>query len=124
MMATGIEFKWCSGQQPEDDAPAAASGRAPAGSGLTANSVADMKSNVFRMKKHGFDVSKHICRKKGSDDTYKVITISEEGVTAQQKLYGAMVGDDVSMAWLQPPRRPWRQGMSYHEYTSVMDDVG
>ena len=126
MRATGIEFKWCAGQQPEDDAPAAASGSAPKpkGSSLTANSVADMKSNVFRMKKFGFDVSKHICLKKGSDATYKVITVSEDGVTAQQKLHGAMVGAEVSMAWLQPPRRPGRQGTSYHEYNSFMDDVG
>ena len=121
MRATGVEFKWCAGQQPNDDDPAAAGAAdaAAAGSCTAPHSVADMKSNLFKLKKIGFDVSKHITLKKDADATYKVLAISEAGAKAKEKKHGDLVGEEISMARLQPPRHPWTQGSTHHQYTSM-----
>eukprot|EP00959_Pyramimonas_sp_CCMP1952_P046068 962300-Pyramimonas_sp.AAC.1 len=75
-------------------------------------SVAEMQSNAFRAKKAGFDVSKHITLKKGSDEVYMVVALSEMGLAAQHKLRGDLVGEKITAAWMQPPRRPWEHGGS------------
>jgi len=109
MMAAGIRFSWGDGKQDDNapmDAPAAA--RAATASQVVATSVADMKSKVFRMKKAGFDISKYIALRKDATATYRVLALTEEAATVKETLYGDLIGDEVGMTGLRPPRRPLR----------------
>ena len=102
MMAAGIQFSWGDGQH-EDNAPAAAS--AASASQVAATSAADMKSNVFRMKKEGFDISKHIALRKEATATYVVVALAEEAATVKEKLHGDLTGEELAMTGLRPARR-------------------
>ena len=111
MMAAGIRFSWGDGKQDDNapmgmDAPAAA--RADTASQVVATSVAYMKSNVFRMKKAGFDISKYIALRRGATATYRVLALTEEAATVKETLCGDLIGDEVGMTGLRPPRRPLR----------------
>ncbi len=110
MKSLGIEFGKAVQTDKQGDGapefPASADADAPR---AAASSAAELKSNVFRMRRAGFDVGKHIVQKKEVDDVFEVLSISENGITAQKKLHGDLVGEEISIAWLQPPRRPCRE---------------